>query len=434
MPSSDEEIISKRQRVKIKPRPIIPKPRRALATSQSNTQTETANDSGTEKQIKQSSFCEDDDEDGFFTKKTFTWKPTAEETTENNTLGEEQTVTDETVAGNRKQRTNGRKHRRKFDWTKSVDQIVIDCDEASDDNLSDISDGVAELISITRKQKKVNDAMDVTVERVTVTPPPMLDHLAVRSSMNGLQSTSNELLSDVSCSQFDTELDPGLISLAQQAKRKDVQNHEGDKVRVLVRLVYHPETVVDDHNRAAISQYERPMIFIMRLEDNFEKLITHFCEAKKIQKQDLVITYDEVKVFPRSTPASLGMNKYAEIVAFEKTIYDYLQLQKAAERERKLKETELLTSEYDTPTPVDDFEEQIEDMLHLKLKSRDGSVEKLKMKRSEIISTVIAKYRSIKKLLPGAQVQLTFEGELLDPLQKLEDTELEDGDMLMVMG
>ena len=145
------------------------------------------------------------------------------------------------------------------------------------------------------------------------------------------------------------------------------------------------------------------------------------------------------------------------VVAFEKTIYDYLQLQKAAERERKLKETELLTSEYDTPTPVDDFEEQIEDMLHLKLKSRDGSVEKLKMKRvsrvrslwtmlrllmnvylhfcqSEIISTVIAKYRSIKKLLPGAQVQLTFEGELLDPLQKLEDTELEDGDMLMVMG
>ena len=53
--------------------------------------------------------------------------------------------------------------------------------------ISDISDGVAELISITRKQKKVNDAMDVTVERVTVTPPPMLDHLAVRSSMNGLQ-------------------------------------------------------------------------------------------------------------------------------------------------------------------------------------------------------------------------------------------------------
>ena|SRR6185312_10042093 len=88
---------------------------------------------------------------------------------------------------------------------------------------------------------------------------------ALTQYSENLRSTSNELLSDVSCSQFDTELDPGLISLAQQAKRKDVQNHEGDKVRVLVRLVYHPETVVDDHNRAAISQYERPMIFIMRL-------------------------------------------------------------------------------------------------------------------------------------------------------------------------
>ena len=83
-----------------------------------------------------------------------------------------------------------------------------------------------------------------------------------------LRSTSNELLSDVSSAQFDTELDPELVSLAQQARRKDAQNGEGDKVRVLVRLVHHPETVVDDHNRAAISHYERPMIFIMRLVSN----------------------------------------------------------------------------------------------------------------------------------------------------------------------
>ena len=51
--------------------------------------------------------------------------------------------------------------------------------------ISDTSDGVSELRSITRKQKKKN--VEETVERVTVTPPPLLDHFAVRSSMNGLQ-------------------------------------------------------------------------------------------------------------------------------------------------------------------------------------------------------------------------------------------------------
>jgi hypothetical protein len=75
MPSDDEEIISIRRPVKIKPRPIVSASRRALTASQSDTQTETA-----EQPVRQSNFCEEEDEDGFFTRKAFIRETKAEET------------------------------------------------------------------------------------------------------------------------------------------------------------------------------------------------------------------------------------------------------------------------------------------------------------------------------------------------------------------
>ncbi|CAG8453975.1 3151_t:CDS:2 [Scutellospora calospora] len=450
MSSSEEEVVPKRQAVKIKPRTIKPQPRHVELVVTSNTlQTQNVIDNtdlpdspSKPKKLKIS----DDEEDGFFTRQSsFNWNASTKKTIPIKNLkeSEENNFDDDLSKSEEKEtRLKHSKPKRKaprLDWTLSEDPIDIYNTSDHTNDLSDFSDEAME-------KNRINDEKVISDREPSLTPPPELNEYQLRTTVGTLRATLSQYLeglrsesADVgspgvsSEPQDDIELDPELLAIQQQSinlPNGKSTRYVDSKVEIMVLPVRHPGINTTDTNRIAQAEFEKPIKFIMKAVYNFERMIKNICEKRSIGKQDIVLTYKKVKVFPRSTPESLGMSGHAHM---ERN--DLLKLRMLEEIER---ESHLFSDDSTGNESVLDNSEKIFQMnncnyLHLKLLSKDDSIEKLKIKKTLTIQAVIDHYKKIRDIPDNIDMKLKFEDEVLSVTDKLEDTDLEDGDMLSVV-
>ncbi|CAG8588709.1 2746_t:CDS:2, partial [Racocetra fulgida] len=235
--------------------------------------------------------------------------------------------------------------------------------------------------------------------------------------------------------QDDIELDPELLAIQQSIKQPYGKSNRciDTKVEIMVLPVRHPDLQTADANITVQAEFEKPIKFIMKAQDNFERMIKTICEKRGIGKQDIVLTYKKVKVFPRSTPESLGMSGQAHM-----DTYNYYKERNVLLKHRMLEEIERESKISDDQNESDfgNTEKMVQtdnDYLHLKLLSKDESIEKLKIKKTLTVQAVIDHYKKIRDIPNDVDIKLMFEDEALSVTDKLEDTDLEDGDMLTVV-
>ncbi|RIA90561.1 hypothetical protein C1645_823188 [Glomus cerebriforme] len=462
--SSDEEIIPRRQITKIKPRTFLPKTRRVVTSDSPLT--------GTSASVTQSPISpsktrpnanNDDEDDTFFTRKTaFSRKMTSKKSRKSEilrTLEDNPKLptndTEREERPNRKAKSKVKGKSSSLDWTISDEPIMIVDEESDHFHFSDLSDDTEDRKKPNKnpdENKRLDDKED------SLTPPPEINYYLLQSTLaplhatltqysGALRSDGNEIGSPIKSSsqQDDIELDPELLAIQQSVRQEENSNKSVDaKVEILVNPKRFPNvSVVTDEN----TDYDKPIKFIIKAEDTFEQLITHLCFKKGIPKQDLVLTYKNVKVFPRGTPSSLGMSGLVHLESYTKESYVYFKEQQGLERKRLL---EKLEEDYtmdvnntlfsgrdiiDIETNNNGMETTMneeDNYLHLKFQCQDETVEKLKVKKSLTVQAVIERYKKIKEISGNVIIKLIFEDEVLSPNEKLINTDLEDGDILSV--
>ncbi|CAB4423243.1 unnamed protein product [Rhizophagus irregularis] len=390
--SSDEEVVTRRQVAKIKPQSFLPKPRRVVTNDSPLTSTSTSvtqSPSGAVNLPKlRPKVYYDDEDDTFFTRKTtFSRKMNA----------------------------------KKSHWTTSDELITLVDEEDDHIHFSDLSDDLEDRkkpIKNPDKNRRIDDKED------SLTPPPEINSYLLQSTLAPLHAT---------LAQYSGSLRSDAI---QQSVRQEKNSNQSinTKVEILVSPKRHPGVLITDEN----ANYDAPIKFIIMAEDTFESLITSLCSKKGINKQDLVLTYKNVRVFPRGTPSSLGMSGLVHMESYTKETYLYFKEQQELERKRLLEQLEEDSSsgqgiDIETNETNDNEIEMNEDKyLCLKFQCQDETIEKLKIKKSLTIQEVIDRYRIIKGVSKSREINLIFEDERLSPHEKLINTDLEDGDILSV--
>ncbi|CAG8546484.1 12441_t:CDS:2 [Acaulospora morrowiae] len=470
MSSSEGEIITKRQAVKIKPRTVKIKPRHNVSgesstasVSQSKRVLENVESLGSSQRSKNVSKMYDDD-DNFFTRNSNFPRKIDTKTEKNvkilkeledNTHENDNLQSNDEISTKRPRNSKGKGKAKRWDWTLSDDPISLG-DFSEHEDLSDFSDEMDRRKS--NKGKKNHDIPDLDREP-SLTPPPELNEHQIQSTVGMIRATlmqySEKLRSDgneigspgISYeTQDNTELDPELLAIQQSIKQNSVISSRSvnAKVEIKVTPIRHPEIEINDANRKAMADYEKPIKFIIktvsiRWDDNFEQMIKWLCEKKGIWKQDLVLTYKKVKVFPRSTPESLGMIGQVVMEAYTRDTFIYIREREALNKQRLLEDLDK-SSDFSEEGRINDNSDASdinyvneEDYIHLKLRSEDESVEKLKVKKSLTVQAVIDRYKKIKNIPANEKMRLLLEDETLSVTDRLEDTDLEDGDMLSVV-
>ncbi|KAF0488451.1 ubiquitin-2 like Rad60 SUMO-like-domain-containing protein [Gigaspora margarita] len=458
MSSSEEEIVIKRQAVKIKPRTIIKsQPRHVELTLNDNTlQTQSQNvdnsdlPDSTSKPKKTKHY---DDEDVFFTRSSsFTRNVSLKKTKpvkilkelEENNFDDDDDDLSRHEEDSRRKRPRLKEKTSRLDWTFD-DQIDIDSDHTND--LSNFSDETME----TNDEKKISDPID---RELSLTPPPELNEYQLRTTVGTLRATLSQYseglrsesvdIGSPSISyepQDDIELDPELLAIQQSIKQPNGKSNRyvDAKVEIMVFPVRHPDIQTMDANRTIQTEFDKPIKFIMKAQDNFERMIKNICEKRNIGKQDIVLTYKKVKVFPRSTPENLGMPGQARMEVFTKDTYNYYKERNDLLKHKMLEEIEReskLFSDNSNESELDNAEKTIQldnEYLHLKLLSKDETIDKLKIKKTLTVQAVIDHYKKTKNIPDNIQMKLMFEDDALSVTHTLGDTELEDGDMLSVV-
>ncbi|CAG8540388.1 2059_t:CDS:2 [Acaulospora colombiana] len=496
MSSSEGEIVTQRQTVKIKPRTVQIKPRRAVSgetlvtsVSLSKHVSDNADLQGSSNESKNMSKTYDDD-DSFFTRNSNFSRKIITKTEksveilkelEDNTHGNDNSQFNDESSAKRARKSKGKS--KQHDWIFSGDPINLS-DFSDHEDLSDFSDEIDER---ENNKGKKHDIPDLEREP-SLTPPPELNEYQLRSTIiilktgesnsatlmqysERLRSDGSEIGSPVVPyeTQDDTELDPDLLAIRQSIKQNNERSSQSinAKVEIKVTPIRHPEIEINDTNRKTIADYEKPIKFIIKTSDNFEQMIKWLCDKKGIWKQDLILTYKKVKVFPRSTPESLGMVGQVVMEAYTKDTFNYIKEREALSKKRLLDELDR-DSELSEENGINDNSDASDinyvnedDYIHLKLRSEDESVEKLKVKKvqksshcyvtlifisqkrliscsacrkqSLTVQSVIGRYKKMKNIPESENVRLLLEDEALSFTDKLGDTDLEDGDMLSVV-
>ncbi|KAI7830584.1 ubiquitin-2 like Rad60 SUMO-like-domain-containing protein [Gamsiella multidivaricata] len=193
-----------------------------------------------------------------------------------------------------------------------------------------------------------------------------------------------------------------------------------------------------------------------------------YCEYHRFHFQNLVFTFRGSRLIPSSTPLSLDFPARSVIDIYEINTYKYIKQQETLARSKKLaeldkyaKDAELLQAMqdkqeararsqgqgqgqdqdgvgnntkqggHDEPVEVEDDEAEVE-YLHIKLRGKDTTDEKIRVKKTTTVFAILSHYKRIKKISADTPVKLEFDDEAIDPSMAVGETEIEDDDMLDV--
>ncbi|KAK3846090.1 MAG: ubiquitin-2 like Rad60 SUMO-like-domain-containing protein [Linnemannia gamsii] len=226
-------------------------------------------------------------------------------------------------------------------------------------------------------------------------------------------------------------------------------------ILLVIRMNRHPLLVVPPEYEEVMKLHERPVQITVRSNGMFREMMTFYCKQKEINYASTIFTYSGVRLMPSSTPAALDFPTQAIIEVYDQDAYKYIKDQEVLDRSRRLAEMErqaavnaaaaaAASQEHqaqqqggDTGTgdgaQQDDGEDNgSAEYIFIKLRGKDTSDEKIRVKKTTTVHAIISHYKTIKRIPASTTVKLEFDDEALDSTTVIGDTEVEDDDMLVV--
>ncbi|KAG0282826.1 hypothetical protein BGZ96_012802 [Linnemannia gamsii] len=222
-------------------------------------------------------------------------------------------------------------------------------------------------------------------------------------------------------------------------------------VLLVVRMNRHPLLVVPPELVEVQRILERPVQVTVRSNNMFREVMTFYCNQKGLNYSLTVFTYLGIRLMPSSTPAALDFPARVIIDAYSQDTYKYIKEQENLERSRKLADMERQAAEAAAAAAYEqqqqgghsgnegeqhdhtDVEDDVsEEYIFIKLRGKDTTDEKIRVKKTTTVHAIISHYRSIKRIPASTIIRLEFDDEALDPITVIGNTEVEDDDMLVV--
>ncbi|ORZ00805.1 hypothetical protein BCR43DRAFT_485828 [Syncephalastrum racemosum] len=228
------------------------------------------------------------------------------------------------------------------------------------------------------------------------------------------------------------DLDPELAMIASGRDGTPTKDAVApQKVTIKIHYIsFTDQQQLDPKAKAFIDSLTKPLKMIVMNNDPFDKILSSFCKRKLLRKDDVVLTYRNTPVVLRATPFSLNMDGVEVHVmkVYLKTDYSRKEQEEADARAARIRqmaqeEEELLKE----PEKVE------EERLVIRLRSKDAEDIVVRVKPSTELNSVAKYYVEQRKLsVSPEKIAFSFEGERLSLEDSIQDTELEDQDMVSV--
>ncbi|KZT67274.1 hypothetical protein DAEQUDRAFT_694384 [Daedalea quercina L-15889] len=311
----------------------------------------------------------------------------------------------------------------------------------------------------------------------SITPPPAVPEHARQNAREAIRQimgavprapTPIEIVDD---SNDNIDLDPELASIAKQMQSTAAERaREGSAapdtggppiVSIKVKWVPHPK------NSAAREQIWG---FKVKRNNPFHALVEEVADLAEVITDHVVLSYDSKRVFPSATPHSIGLWAEAELEACDRITYEYLQ---ETRRQRSMSVQPLdrykpgAPSRTRSPSVIledDEFdrepeagaestadEEEEDDKFRLTLRSgktKDITVTVRPSTTCGAIVRAFLKKAGLTDQYPGGSAlagkkgkgkssegpKLMVDGDKLSPSSEIGEADLEDGDLVEVVG
>ncbi|CAJ0873271.1 17359_t:CDS:10 [Entrophospora sp. SA101] len=316
------------------------------------------------------------------------------------------------------------------------------------------------LIDVDKGDDCVNIDDDSSSKDITPPPQPSSQVLIDLQIHQQQQDNSNGNSQEIRQQQ-------GYKAQEGQVQEQSASNYTANKkIQINVLPIRHPNIQITEFNKNGIEEFEKPINFLMDFTDNFQIIMDVVSSSKQIPKQNLILTYNNFRVFQLGTPASLGITDEATFEIYTKDTYDFIKKQKEHQKYLQLglfddqtnnnyningnNEKYSSTKMIDVMDLVDvdgnscnsigidnvilssgsNIASSSYDYLHLKLLEASNTITKLRVKKTLTIQAVMSQFKRMKNLLDNMQFRLKFEDEFLSPTDQVGNTDLEDGDMI----
>ncbi|KAI8378731.1 ubiquitin-2 like Rad60 SUMO-like-domain-containing protein [Choanephora cucurbitarum] len=238
---------------------------------------------------------------------------------------------------------------------------------------------------------------------------------------------------------IDVDLDPELAA-AYVSHRSDVEPQ-----KVTIKLQYqHNFTSISEKSQHLLAKLMKPIKVVIMNNYQFHKVMDVFCKHKKLVKADFVLVYNDEPVFLSATPSGIGLSPIGTnlMLVYPRHCYDSIRQQKQQEKEERLKrlkqakenqeEDEVDISMLPLTQETQQEEQTEETRIILKLRHSDKKEVSFRVKPTSTLGSLVQPYRVQAKIDSNVTIGFEFEGEALDLNMKIEDTELEDEDIVEV--
>ncbi|KAF9277472.1 Protein esc2 [Mortierella alpina] len=236
------------------------------------------------------------------------------------------------------------------------------------------------------------------------------------------------------------------VSTSSALAPQNDDGSESEVVHVLLRWQDHPQSVNDpvfSPLHAQVLQHLRlPIKVVVKANKSFRDMMEHYCRVKQIAFSDVVFLFRNARLMPSSTPESLEFPRFSVIDVCKKETYKFMKDQEARERSMKLAELEKQEAELariqapDNPSESNETEQDSQDAdadyLYIKLRGKDTTDLKIRVKPSTTVQAILSHYKNLKKIGADVPVRLEFDDEAMDPSTTVGNTDIEDDDMLLV--
>ncbi|KAI8644818.1 hypothetical protein BD408DRAFT_412571 [Parasitella parasitica] len=237
------------------------------------------------------------------------------------------------------------------------------------------------------------------------------------------------------------DLDPDLAALSYSHVRLLAQPK-----KIVVKLQYiHNFNFenLSNSSKETMQFLEKPVKFKVMDNTEFRILLSNFCTNKQyLRMQDMYLTFNGDIVFLSGTPASVDMSPIGtnKMEVYVKKCYDNMLAEREEQRQKeRMKhlqtaenedEDDFILNTAESPSPGTDAVAE-EKRIRLNLRTGNSKVVPFRAKHTTKLRELMEAFK--QKAEVSGDVQLSFEGETLDLDQAIEDTDLEDQDIVEVI-
>ncbi|KAF9964720.1 hypothetical protein BGZ70_006053 [Mortierella alpina] len=320
----------------------------------------------------------------------------------------------------------------------SIGLIELDDDNGRNDDLDPELASIAAQITFTSQQ---------SVEGVspagsgTTSSQQGLSQSPVSQFSNSQSSTSNPAFTTIPTTN-DTASQGSTLALASPGE----DGSEPELINILLRWRDHPQIANDPVSNPLhakmLEQLRLPIKVVVKANKSFRELMEHYCHVKYLPFSEVVFTFRNARLMPSSTPESLEFPRFAVIDVYNVFAYKLVKNQEAQERSMKLAELERQEAELarmQAPTDSSesneaqqDSEEADADYLYIKLRGKDTTDLRVRVKPSTTVQAILSHYKNQKKIDADTPIRLEFDDEAMDPSTTVGNTDIENDDMLLV--